>query len=211
LRSAAGADRFFGTLTPAFMQRHRAIALLLLVSTVPATTKLLAQSTKPADVGERVRITTASQQGGERIVGSVVAVQGDTLLLRSSGAVAPRPVAFAAIRELEVSFGREGKTARGLLYGGLIGAAAGGAFGAVAYQKPDCDSSAWICDELAPRRSASVVVGAALGAVAGLAVGGLWGATHPTERWIRRPLGSTTRVGIVPARHGATVSLVARF
>ena len=191
--------------------RRTASLLAFLALTVAGGASLHAQSTAPAKVGERVRITTASQRAPHRIVGSVVGVQGDTLLLRTSDVATPRPVAIGEISTLEVSFGRSGNVRRGLLWGSAVGATLGGIVGAVTYKKPECAGATFFCGGVAPNRSADVVAGAIVGGLAGLAVGGIWGATHLSERWIRRPLGSGARVGIAPGSHGATLTLAARF
>ena len=210
MRGLHTADRFFGTLTLEFMSTPRAI-LILAVLAAPAGDSLRAQSTAPVAVGERVRITTPSQRGPYRIVGSVVAVQGDTLVLQSGEFPTPRPVAVADISNLEVSLGRSSNTGRGFLYGSVIGAGLGTVLGAATYQKPDCAGATWFCGDAAPHRTATAVAGGVVGALAGLAVGGLWGASHPSERWVRRSSGSGTRLGLAPAGRGAVVSLSARF
>ena len=191
--------------------RRATIALVILALALPASGALRAQSTAPAAVGERVRITTPSQRGSYRIVGSVVAVQGDTLMLQSREVPTPRPVAFGEISTLEVSLGSRGNVRRGLLYGAVIGAGVGGVLAAATYQKPDCAGATWICGDAEPHRTGEAVAGGIVGALAGLAVGGLWGATHPSERWVRRPLGGATRVGVAPSGHGTAVSVSARF
>jgi hypothetical protein len=212
LRRVRTADRFLGTLTPEIMPiRRPTTAFALLALTLPASSVLRAQSTAPAAVGERVRITTPSQRGSYRIVGSVVAVQGDTLMLQSRELATPRPVAFTEISNLEVSLGSRGNVRRGLLYGAVIGAGVGGVLGAATYQKPDCAGATWFCGDAEPHRTGAAVAGGIVGALAGVIVGGVWGATHPSERWARRSLGSGTRIGVTPAGHGAAVSLSARF
>lgn len=212
MREARAAGRFLGTLTLESMPTRRAtIVLALLALTISTSASLRAQATAPASVGERVRITTPTQRGGYRYVGSVVGVQGDTLLLRTSDLATPRPVAIGEISALEVSLGRRGNVRRGLLWGSAVGATLGGIVGAVTYKKPDCAGATFFCGDVTPNRSADVVAGAIVGALAGLAVGGIWGASHPSERWARRSLGTGTRVGLAPSGRGAAVSLVARF
>ena len=192
--------------------RRAVIAFTLFaVTSISGGARLGAQSTAPVTVGERVRITTPSQRGGSRYVGSVVGVQGDSVLLQMRDLAAPRSVAISDITALDVSLGERGNTGRGLLYGSVIGAGLGGALAAATYKKPDCAGATWFCGDAAPHRTATAVAGGIVGALAGVVVGGLWGATHPSERWVRRSLGSGTRVGIAPVGRGATVSVVARF
>ena len=193
------------------MPTHRStIALTLLALTVATNTTLRAQSA-PAAVGERVRITTPAQHGQYRYVGSVVGVQGDSLLLQTSGVASPSPVAFGDIRTLEVSLGSHGNVRRGLLYGSVIGAGVGVVLGAATYEKPDCAGATWFCGDAAPHRTATAVAGGVVGALAGVVVGGIWGAAHPSERWVRRALGSGTHVGVVPTGRGVTAGISARF
>ena len=187
------------------------IALALLALIIPAGTSLHAQSTAPVAVGERVRITTPSQRGGYRYVGSVVGVQGDSVLLQTRDLAAPRSVAIGDITALDISLGKRGNTRRGLLYGSVIGAGLGAALAAATYKKPECAGATWFCGDAAPNRTGDAVAGGILGALTGVVVGGLWGATHPSERWVRRSLGSGTRVGVAPIGRGAAVTLSARF
>jgi hypothetical protein len=187
------------------------IALALLALIIPAGTSLHAQSTAPVAVGERVRITTPSQRGGYRYVGSVVGVQGDSVLLQTRDLAAPRSVAIGDITALDISLGKRGNTRRGLLYGSVIGAGLGAVLAAATYKKPECAGATWFCGDAAPNRTGDAVAGGILGALTGVVVGGLWGATHPSERWVRRSLGSGTRLGVAPIGRGAAVTLSARF
>ena len=194
------------------MSTHRAtIALAFLAIIMPAGTSLLAQSTAPVAVGERVRITTPSQRGGYRYVGSVVGVQGDSVLLQTRDLAAPRSVAIGDITALDVSLGERGNTRRGLLYGSVIGAGLGAALAAATYKKPECAGATWFCGDAAPNRTGDAVAGGILGALTGVVVGGLWGATHPSERWVRRSLGGGTRVGVASMGRGTAVTVSARF
>lgn len=188
---------------------HRAtLALALLAITPAASASLRAQSSAPVAVGERVRITTPSQRGPYRYVGGVAEVRGDTLMVQTGDAAAPRPVAIADISKLEVSRGKHGNGRRGMLYGTLIGAGVGTIAGAASYKKPDCAGSTWFCDT---GRGADAFAGGLVGGVIGFAIGGIWGATHSSERWVPRTLGSAAHVGVIPSMRGATLTLSARF
>ncbi|HET9002397.1 MAG TPA: hypothetical protein VFN39_00225 [Gemmatimonadaceae bacterium] len=191
--------------------RRATIALALLALTISTSASLRAQATAPASVGERVRITTPTQRGGYRYVGSVVGVQGDSLLLQTKEMAGPRSVAIGDITALDVSLGKRGNTRRGLLYGSVIGAGLGAALAAATYQKPDCAGATWFCGDATPNRTGDAVAGGILGALTGVVVGGLWGATHPSERWVRRSLGSAARVGVAPSGRGFGVRLATRF
>ena len=182
--------------------RRSTIALALLLAAGSASALAHAQS--PASVGERVRVTTPEQKGAYRYVGSVSAATRDSLTVQTADAGA-RTVAVANITKLEVSQGRRGNGKRGMLYGSVIGIAAGAVLGAVTYKKPECAGVAYFCPE---GSGLDVTAGGLLGGIVGFAVGGLWGATHPSERWAPRSLGA---VGLAPSAHGVTLRVSAGF
>jgi hypothetical protein len=188
--------------------RLSTLCISLLVISAAPTARLIAQSAVPVNVGERVRITTPAQRGAYRYVGRVVQVQGDSVTVRTSDS-ASRPVAIAQITKLEVSAGKHGNGWRGTGYGTLIGIGAGAALGAATYTKSDCAGTTWFCGDTG--RGGDALAGGILGGLLGAGIGGLWGALHPTERWVARPLGSGTRVGITPSAHGTTLRLALRF
>lgn len=182
--------------------RRSTMALAFVLLAGAASTTAHAQS--PVSVGERVRVTTPAQQGAYRYVGSVSAATRDSLTVQTADAGA-RTVAVANITKLEVSQGRRGNGKRGMLYGSVIGVGAGALLGAATYKKPKCAGVAYFC----PAGSGiDVTAGALLGGVVGFAVGGIWGATHPTERWTRRSLGT---VGLAPVGHGVMFRISAAF
>lgn len=183
---------------------HRPLVVLaLILAGSSAIQPLRAQSPAPVSVGERVRITTPSERGAYRLVGNVVAARPDTLLLQISDVATPRAVAIGDISTLEVSRGRRGNGRRGMLYGLAIGAGAGALLGAATYRKPDCAGSSLCPSPDGP--ALDIVAGGILGGVVGVGAGGLWGASHPSERWQARTLGTAPRVGFFPARRGAMV------
>jgi hypothetical protein len=174
--------------------------ILCLSSVLALSTSLQAQV---ASVGERVRITTPSQRGSYRYVGRVSDVSRDSLTVQSPD-VGTRSVAIADITALDVSTGVRGNGRRGMLYGSLIGLGAGAVLGAATYKKPDCNGS-YFC----PNGPAiDITAGALVGGVVGFAVGGLWGASHPSEQWTRRMI---TRVGIAPIERRPGLMVGARF
>ncbi|MFL5562949.1 MAG: hypothetical protein ACJ79K_15870 [Gemmatimonadaceae bacterium] len=182
--------------------RRSTMALALLLATGSAGALARAQS--PASVGERVRVTTPAQKGAYRYVGSVSAATRDSLTVQTADAGA-RTVAVANISKLEVSRGRRGNGRRGMLYGSVIGIGAGALLGAATYKKPECAGVAYFCPG---NSSADITAGGLVGGVVGLAVGGIWGATHPSERWAPRSLGA---VGLAPAAHGVMLRVSAAF
>jgi hypothetical protein len=176
----------------------RAFAILL--TTLLAVSTLHAQV---ASVGERVRITTPSQHGAYRFVGRVSGVTHDSLTVQGPDA-GTRSVAIADITALEVSNGVRGNGRRGMLYGSLIGIGLGGALGAATYKKPDCTGT-FLCPS---GPGLDITAGALLGGVVGVTVGGLWGASHPSDRWTRRAI---SNVGLAPIAHGRGLAISARF
>lgn len=186
--------------------RRRTVALALFITVGGAGAPAAAQSPAPVAIGERVRITTATQHGPYSIVGQVVAARPDTLFVQSTGVATPRAIATGEIHTLEVSRGMHGNGRRGMLYGSLIGVAAGALIGGATYQKPDCDGTSFLC--VSPDSPAlDMVAGGLLGGVLGFGIGGIWGASHQSERWQERTLGTVPRVGFIPARHGAVLVL----
>jgi len=184
---------------------HSIVVAATLAVAALASKPVHPQAISPAAIGERVRITTPTQRGPDRVLGQVVAARADSLVVQTPGVATPRAVAIGEISTLEVSQGMHGNGGRGMAYGSLIGVAVGGLLGAATYTKPDCNG-AFLCPS--PESSGiDVVAGGLLGGLVGLGVGGLWGAAHPSERWQARPLGTAPRVGIIPARRGAVLVL----
>ena len=140
---------------------HSIVVAATLAVAALASKPVHPQAISPAAIGERVRITTPTQRGPDRVLGQVVAARADSLVVQTPGVATPRAVAIGEISTLEVSQGMHGNGGRGMAYGSLIG----------------------------------------------VAVGGLLGAAHPSERWQARPLGTAPRVGIIPARRGAVLVL----
>lgn len=182
----------------------------LLVTAAAPAARLAAQSAAPVVVGERVRITTPTQAGSHRYVGKVVGMQGDSLTVQT-GSAGPKAVAVAEISRVEVSGGKYGNGRRGMLYGALIGTGVGAIAGAATYKKPDCAGTTWFCGSPNGGRGADTFAGGLLGGLVGFAVGGIWGATHPGERWVPGTLGSAAHVGVRPSARGAMLTLSARF
>ena len=172
-----------------------------------------AQASAPAAVGERVRVATPVRYGEFRYVGRVVSLHGDSMSVLADGSDGTQAIPLAEITSLEVSGGTRTNGKRGMLYGGVIGAAGGAVIGAALSRKPGpaCESELF-CVQPEADRALDAVAGMVTGGVLGLAVGGLIGMSHRTERWIPRPLGSRGRVGVVPARGGrAAVNVSMRF
>ena len=132
----------------------------------------------PPAAGVRARILSPVL-GGERRVGTVESVTGDTLRFRPAEgfSVSLKP---SEITMIEISTGTHTAKAKWAAIGFLAGAAAGAGIAAATY-KPCRDSFACIGD--IGGRSGSIGFGALAGALPGLAAGTLWGARR-LETWV---------------------------
>jgi hypothetical protein len=178
------------------------LALFAITARAPGAA-LHAQWSMPAAVGQRIRVTTQTQHGRRRYVGRVIAVKGDSLALQANVPDSIRAVAISQMTKLEVSGGRHTNGWRGMGYGLVIGAGAGAIYGAATWREGRGSSSFFgQSADYRPAEGVSPGGGAILGGVLGLTVGGIYGRLHQTERWVRRPLGTGARVGVMPAAHG---------
>lgn len=182
--------------------------LLVLALAHPAT--LVCQAAPTAATlapGARVRITRA---GSEPQVATVVAHQGDTLLVRWPQFTNAVAVPFAAISRLEVSTGRHRRVLKGMFLGTAAGGATGALVGAASYEP--CDSTEFMGCFLAPEnRMQSAVFGGAVGGTLGLVVGSLAGlARH--EQWKSVALDERRiAVAVTPRAHGTRLGVSLRF
>ena len=134
--------------------------------------------TWPPAAGARARILSPVL-GGERRVGTVESVTGDTLRFRPAEgfSVSLKP---SDITRIDVSTGTHTAKAKWAAIGFLVGAAAGAGIGSATYKQ--CrDSFACIGD--IGGRSGSVALGAVFGGLLGGAAGTLWG-TRRLETWV---------------------------
>jgi hypothetical protein len=131
----------------------------------------------PPAAGVRARILSPVL-GGERQVGTVESVTGDTLRFRPEGmsSVSLKP---SDITMIEVNTGSHTAKAKWAAIGFLAGAAAGAGIAAATYT-PCKDSFACIGD--IGGRSGSIGLGAIFGALTGGIAGTLWGAQRH-ETW----------------------------
>ena len=148
--------------------------------------------------GTRVRITVP---GEARRVGTVVAIVGDTLVAQWERGGA-RGVALSQLSRLEVSRGRHRRPWRGAGLGLALGATVGAVVGAATYE--GCEGRA-NCMELGGPGTNAVAAALVIG-VAGAAVGGVLGASRPTEAWRSVPR-ERLRVGITMLPGGLGLAL----
>jgi hypothetical protein len=135
--------------------------------------------------GTRVRVV---EPGTGRIVGTVSALRGDTLVVLSGSGSSARTVSLpvSSMRSLQVSRGRPSRPASALR-GAAIGLASGAVAGLVGATAPSlfmdepCDRTA---DDLLCLSTAEwAMFGVLFGAPAGAAWGGAVGFLFPQERW----------------------------
>ena len=129
-----------------------------------------------ADPGSRIRITELQAGKSRRRSGTVVTAAADTVVLRLDGLRATTTFSLARISGPEVSRGRKGHIAVGVGVGFLAGVGTGALVGALACKDHGClDGS----DEMG---ALVVALGAGIGGVVGMLVGGGIGA-HKTDMW----------------------------
>ncbi len=138
----------------------------------------VAWSQEPSSIvpGSRIRITQLEAGKSRRRSGTVVTAAADTVVLRPDGLGATATVSLARISRLEVSRGRKRHIAVGVGVGFLAGVGTGALVGALACKDHGClDGS----DEMG---ALVVALGAGIGGVVGMLVGGGIGA-HRTDMW----------------------------
>jgi hypothetical protein len=157
--------------------------------------------------GTRVRVV---EPGTGRIVGTVSALRGDTLVVLSGSGSSARTVELpvSSMRSLQVSRGRPSRPASALR-GAAIGLAAGAVGGMVSATVPSlfmdepCDRTA---DDLLCFSTAEwAVFGVLLGAPTGAAWGGALGFLFPRERW--HSISARTAPALTLTTSGAAVQL----
>ena len=141
-------------------------------------------------VGDRVRIT-APDMGLTEAVGILREVDGQNLLVEFNGTRPQVHLAADEVEKLEVSFGQKSRTRRGAVIGLLVGAGIGAVAGNTRGRSDSCvgDPNAGsqlpfptgFCVKITRgfKRGAGAVIGGALGAMFGGAVG----KSVKTERW----------------------------
>jgi hypothetical protein len=163
-------------------------AICLLASPVVA----MSQDPQAIVPGSRIRITQLEAGKSSRHEGTVVTAASDTVVLKLDGLGATATYSLASISGLEVSRGRNRHVAVGVGVGFLAGAGTGALVGALA-----CKNCLNGRDEMGPL---VVALGAGIGGVVGMLVGGSIGA-HKTDTWEAVP-SSGWRVSTVPTGAG---------
>jgi hypothetical protein len=159
--------------------------------------------TTPLATGNRVQVTSPAHRA-DKVVGTVLAIQNDTLVLQVEKITDPVRLPFSAITKIQVSRGQRRRVGDGLIMGGAIGAGVGMLLG---FAAGDDDPGI-----LAMSAGDKAAIGAVLLGVAGAGLGGLLGARSTKERWEPVPLGGVAaRIGMAPRGDGVALRLSARF
>jgi uncharacterized protein YcfJ len=147
-------------------------------------------------VGSRVRVFSAAHL--KRVVGSLVALDGDAITIAADGIGALR-IPRETIAGLELSRGRTRRTLKGT----LIGAAIGAFVGNVGYS-PDPEGCA--AGTAACSRSESIRLMTGTGALVGAWAG------HRVQRDLWQPIAlDRVRIGVAPERRGAKAAVSVGF
>ena len=197
------------------MPTSRRVTITLVASVFLLVQGARAQPSTPAP-DTRVRVTLRYHPRGDRyreVIGSVLYVNSDTLAMRLQGGDSLR-VPAGNIEHVAVSIGRVDRAGSGLLVGATLGLVAGGAIGALLFQKNTCYQAVSLdagypsiqpadCRVVPLWRAAGTiaVVGIPVGAIAGAWIGGL--AHHDNWHAARYP---SLEIVVAPTAEGLTVA-----
>lgn len=171
---------------------------------IPAAAR--AQPMEELAAGTRVRVAAPATG---RLVGTVSAVRGDTLLVLSRGGVHALPL--SSVRTLQVSRGRPTRLESALEGGaaglvlGIVGGAAGAVLGDLTISDGDCNGSE--DDLLCFSTGEWALIGAVAGAPLGVAYGAVVGFVFPRERWRSVGVQSGPVLAVQPSSAGLGISL----
>jgi hypothetical protein len=178
-----------------------ALVLFQALLALPCTSAL-AQAPELAR-GSRVQVTSPSH-AANRLVGTVLSTNGDTLVLAVAGITESIRLPWSGLTEVQVSRGQRRHVGEGMLMGGAIGVGLGVLLGLAS---GDDDPGI-----LALSAGDKAAIGGVLFGVVGLGIGGLIGARSTRERWEQVALGSVaTRIGVAPRGDGLALVASARF
>lgn len=162
----------------------RALPFLCAGLLLAAPAALRAQSASDLALGTRVRVVDPASG---RIVGTVAALRGDTLVVRSGRGARERTVTLSvsSLHRLQVSRGTPSRPVSALQLGalGLVSGSVGGVVGATVPRFVSGERCDRRVDDLCFTTGESVVLGLIVGAPMGLAVGAVAGFLFPQERW----------------------------
>jgi|GEM_PF-5162903 len=177
------------------------LASLLCVCLLALPSALRAQSVADLSPGTRVRVVDL---GTGRIVGTVSAVRGDTLVVLAGKGDGAHEVALSvsSIRQLQVSRGRPSRAVSALqgagigMVTGALGGVAGATIGGM-QSVEECRSGEEhaLCFSTGQWTLIGVMVGAPFGAAWGAAAGFLF----PQERWSSLPIRNAPAITVAPS------------
>jgi uncharacterized protein YcfJ len=192
-----------------------------LIALTACNASLRAQATPSLTPGTRVRVSAPALNLPEQEEGRILALQNDTMVVWLEGLADTVRLPLAQLATVDVSRGQHPAVRKGVAFGLVLGGLLGALVGAVTYQEPvvRCGFLGGPpgCTDDFFGRGGAVLGGGALGALAGMVVGGVIGAVHGSERWEPVHLGSRqSRVGLSlrpPSgpRSAPTLSLLVRF
>lgn len=183
-----------------FRQSEVAALLAALCAFAPVA---VAQAVPPLAKGARVRVVTPAADGqpARHIIGSLVRLQGDTVVIAADSLVSS--VVLDGGRRLEVSTGSYRNAGKGAALGVVFGALTGGAIGAVTWE-PCTDPISVIFFCFGHARMVQAAAGAVLGVAGGALVGLVIGASIRTETWAPQQT-TGVRVAVTPRGVGLSV------
>jgi hypothetical protein len=158
--------------------------------------------------GTRVRVSlraTTTHLTRDRIIGSLVSVQSDTLVVSEHAGRADLVLPTEAIASLEVSRGRKSAAGKGAVIGLVSGAAGGVATGLIACGGGNCAESG--LGDVTALLSAALGLG---GGLTGAGIGALVGGRIHSDRWEKVPV-RDLRVGLGPSGSGASLRVSLAF
>ena len=170
------------------MRRRHFLIIALAFASSAVAGRVLAQQYVSA--GARVRVVDTGTHAS-LLKGTFVRVAADSVFVTASDSTAF--MMLGGPHQLQVSGGRHGHPFKGMGIGFVAGAGLGAIIGSATYSDSDC-ADAFFCN-----KKINTGVDAIGGALLGLLVGGIVGASVKTEKW-RSIDHRTVRVAVVPSR-----------
>ncbi|MGD2152538.1 MAG: hypothetical protein PVG79_04670 [Gemmatimonadales bacterium] len=179
-------------------------AVLALTSPLAAS----GQQARPIAPGERIRVS--SDLYFDPLVGTLTAIESDTLMMAADWAAGPATVRLplASVTRLEVSRGRGTKFVQGALLGGALGAALGAIEVAAFSNWGECWGPTVSCANDEEVGVEHYLGAMAIGGAIGAGIGGIIGLMIGTDRWETLPLGEI-RIGPAPGAQGGVAARLA--
>ena len=168
----------------------------VLVAVVALGRAAAAQETpsSPVGAGSVIRVTVLPAQ---RVIGTVVSANSDTIVLMQRGVSLRLPTASVAKLEVGYDRARTTPTLIGAALGALVGGVLGGAVSSTS-SNDNGQSADYVGSETA------AATGTLFGAAGGALLGGIAGFNWPRWRWREVP---PPRLGVVPDWRGVGVTI----